>query len=413
MARELISCFGPRIDDGEKIMEQNVANNWVMDTSTDVDAISPDDGSYFIKTVSGNIGSHSATGTKDITPYNHSYITIRNLIVEAYSGNVLTTETALMSWFTTVDNGVNRLLLRYKRNSASSHRLLLNSNVDGLLITSNTVFPEDEDHGGVMIYMDGTTIELFVNGQSEGSTLYAGKVNNTAYYLHRANVVVGAEHYFSNGSIWGSSSKELPDPDTCKITRLDPTGDGDTMEFGGDDGVASIDCADTALGDWSHWPLDGSDHVTTTSNCSGNGFDEIESAACGTVTLTLDSVGVAVIGVVSALIGSKTVAANLRISDGSSAIEQAIDNIVWTGALRMGRYFATAPDAGAWTQADIDALEIGVHSEAPGGDAESDVWPALWALVCEIDDFGAPPPPSATATRRSGVAFGSANAMAF
>lgn len=402
MARKLISAFGPRVDEDSMIYVQagSVANTTVV-TATAVDAHTPTQGTYWVKLVKTGVAAlKTIVDSVGITAPDFSWLCIREFVYEGTNASSLG---SICACATTLDLAANPLRVALKATSSTQFKVEIRRAGGGatiLLTSSTTTFAKDDVHS-LRIECDGTNLELWVDGTSEGTAAYTGKIDSTFLQLGTSDGA-GQPFYINNlATFEGTARADRPNVDV-EITRTDPTGDGDTLQFGGQASGGAKDCTDTAKGDWSHWNMGASDKIDTADfNCDNNNDDHIESSATANVTPGKVLAGVMLRGAVGATNGSKTVTTNLRISDGTSSSEVGVTNVTWTDTRAVSAAFPLAPDGGAWTQTDLDNLEIGVHSEDPGGDVEDEKWPAIWALVVSVSDdppatgvVADPPPPA-------------------
>ena len=90
----------------------------------------------------------------------------------------------------------------------------------------------------------------------------------------------------------------------------------------------------------------------------------------------------------------KTVTTQGRIHDGSSARERSFPNLNSDNFQAVEVRHDLAPDAGSWTQGEVDSLKAGVSSD--NGNGANDQWAAMIFEMCAVSTD-----PPATGRRRA------------
>ncbi len=252
-----------------------------------------------------------------------------------------------------------------------------------LLGDSSSAFSTDTTYA-LRLQLDGTNATLWVDGAAEIQAAFTERLSSTSGEGIAAWKPENAsqQHYVS-GVLLSHSDTTADRPDTdVEIATLENTGDYATDQGYGDDGDCNQGVTTAVAADVS---LDGSAQVDTSIYwCENAGDGDKQGVEMGTATFPVgkDPMVLSVRAVGSANIAAKTVQVSCVISDGSSTQDLGFANLAGISFVGFFQHFPTAPDTGAWTQTDLDALKISCDSFTTNG--ANDQWAAVIAEMCWV-----------------------------
>ncbi len=230
---------------------------------------------------------------------------------------------------------------------------------------------------------DGTNIKLWVNGVLDITIASSDKP--TRFFHSGSTLPSGVKQYWC-GLCWRGSNDEADRPNTTlTIEGLNPASDNETADYGD-----QADCITDGVGQWQDWDDDGADDSDTSIYlCELGGANGIETSELDNLTMTTPKL-VVVRQLGADNVGGKTVSTWCRILDGDgtpNVIEIQHTNIGSLSFRGFSRAFPTAPDGGAWTQAEVNDLKAGIRTVDSNGSNDH------WAMMrVEVFDLGDDPP---------------------
>lgn len=195
----------------------------------------------------------------------------------------------------------------------------------------------------------------------------------------------------------GDSGSDRPDENSMLFAAIEPDSAGSQSDNAWVDGTVA---------DWDDWNGGGAADGGTTFEQAPDGtegYDTVTVLAVPTLTKTRFALFVHVQMGVDGAAASKDLG-NVVISDGTSKNELDLGTKATDGYFVSHGMFNKAPDSGAWTQPDLNNLELGVWGKSVAASHDLRV-SAVWGELVQYDlDAGNPPP-----VGRPMPALGSAN----
>lgn len=261
-------------------------------------------------------------------------------------------------------------------------------------ITSSTTFSRNVKRT-LRVEINPSNVILWVDGTQEGSVANSA---NRKIRMHNAWAAVktasgyAGEGYFAGIMVCDSDSQSDRPGIDVEVERLDANADwGSEQDYGDENSCGATDAVYTDV------TLSGDAESLGTHWCDsaaaiGNQMCEVENLALP----THDIEGIVTASVSRSQSNSKVVATKHRISDGSTRLTKAVDNLPDT--TWRGRRMAWAdPPSGTWN-ARINAtsdLKMGIRGDS--GNSANDQHGAFVAECFGVDDD---PPPTAAGRRR-------------
>jgi hypothetical protein len=379
MARTFVNGFGPFNNQISSLLETtgtSFPTGWSAPSSP-----SPPHGTYWIKVdATASVDLDFGESVDAVSSDGYDWLCIRGFRL---NGILSSGEDGV--FITVVTTSLSPIGLRWVYSSSTDKWKIqivrsAGTGSETALGTGTTEFSTDTTYN-IRLEFSGAAIKLWVNGSLELSVAYTGNINNRRLRVH-SDLNTGQAYFLNRVALYTSSAENDRPGTNVESDYL--TFSGDTSE---DDYATEADCSVGASGDatytkWDDWESGAPDDGTT-FNC-GAGEDWSQLSALN--THTVDGV---VSGVVyriwyAANAASKTVDNWARLGDGTNTVEVQLPNIDSEDYRSRIRVFDTAPDGGAWVQADIDNLEAG-HRVVDANNAVAHI-SAVAAEVIAVDD---------------------------
>ncbi len=376
--------FGPELND-KSMFDLPAASAWSV-----VSTPAPTQGLYRIQLNAGNNGAANIGPDVAITADSHVAMMMREarFATDITAGNV---KTMMKTDMPSGGYGSLRWVGESGGSGEAHIGLYDTSNVQKGLSTST--FAKDTDVSA-WLHWDGVNAELFINGVSEIKVATTDKPTNSMVTLGENGNVGGQLHWRAGGLIDAATRAELYGAEDVEVDRLDP--DGDTSE----DDTTGVPDATDHYKNWDDFVSGGASDSDTSYNLFGQADHKQVS------TLTTHTPGQTIRCAVHhnrgrAATAAKTGKAWARIKEGANVAEVLLPNFGGSAYLNQMAVFDLAPDGGAWTQADVDALEAGLRS-----DADNDVNIRISSLAIELVSAGGPPAAAAGFAHSFGTIIG-------
>ncbi len=376
MARQGLSGYGPEHAETTMIRQgAGAPAGYSLPTVTAVSALSPSQGTYFLKAVAG-AGVISAILADTITPKSKVWALQRDLVVEG----TMSFGTPLR--FITFGSGADLFTLEINPTDADTWGIRVSTTTSRTFLAdgSTTTLTKNAKHS-IRVELNGSTMKVWVDGGLEINATWTNRITTNAFSFTGVDLSGDLVLYWSRIYLSHSDSgTDRPNTDVeCK--RADGTSDWGTEQDFGD----NADCTgtDAVYGDVA---LDGSDQRDTSIYwciLGGNGGNQMMEVT--DLTFTGDPELVVVKCLQRANVGSKTVATSARISDGTNATNKSNSNLSTTGWRCSVRAFQVAPDGTtAWQDFTFSGLKIGGNDVNTNG-ANSE-WAVEFAEVFSTGD---------------------------
>lgn len=254
----------------------------------------------------------------------------------------------------------------------------------------------------LLIWQNGSTVQVKVNGTEDDINVsHGGKIDRTGIQ----GLPTGSPHPIGSGDkvrigpIAIHHSDDSADRPGVDVGDQVVYPDGNKEQSYGDDADCSAGSTSGAYTDVDDWVSGTADDATTYICESGNSPDYF-MATMSTVTVSNNFTGGRLIFRNRANVAGKTVNWQyvIRDNDGTpNEIKKSGQNLGTTTWTTRSIEFPTAPDAGPWSQNELDNLNCGVLRALSNG--ANDEHTAFMFEPCTID--ADPPAPPATGRRRA------------
>jgi len=373
MARVLINGFGPTINEALAYYYNGGAS--VPSGFSIASSPAPPHGSYWLQRIGNAAGNLPIGRALAYAEGTRQWLVIRGWRIEGtLSANELVEG---------VFSAGTRGSIYLNANGQSDGTYKIRARISSTDYDSTSTYSVSTTHN-IRVSFDGSTITVEVDGTEEISVSSATKWHDHQITFLKGNVIgAGSDATIKLSGVLlvdGDDGDDRPGV-AVEVDKLTPTSEGSYDDW---------------AGDWSNWD----DYAGAGTNDGDTTFNAGKGGQTSNLDTHTPTDVIAGVIVYARARGPTKSPPNwfFRIADGTSTLDDA-GTVGDTGGAYWSKsaVFPTAPDTGAWTQTDVNALQAGLNNNTATNNLTAT---AVSVELFSVDDDPEPAPPAAGAPAR-------------